>query len=117
MDALADLFRRADIDLLAKTFTVAQEERVVERLHIPVKKGHKQVEKDFLIDIQSYIRNHATPSASLPSLSTAAPSQHNQAPDHVPHVPPHVGGGRKDKVRCPSPRNRCTCYGLSGFNS
>jgi hypothetical protein len=105
--ALTDLFGRANIDLLAKTFTIAQEEHVVERLRIPVKKGHKQVEKDFVTEIQNYIRSHPTsllPPTSAPSLSAAAPAHPNQAPALLPSVPPHNSGqlhasGRKDKVR------------------
>lgn len=116
--ALTDLFGRANIDLLAKTFTIAQEEHVVERLSIPVKKGHKQVERDFVTDIQNYIRSHPTslsPPTSAPSLSAAAPVHPNQAPALLPCVPPHDSGhlhasGRKDKVR-----TRSILFWVKGF--
>jgi hypothetical protein len=126
VNALTNMFGHARIDLLASSFTIAQEKEVVDRLRVPVMKTAHQNEAEFLNAIQAYIRNN--PNSFVPSAfsnvvcnddsaisSIAAPLHSSSCTAAASLCPPcsgssvlshHLaanssshGSGRKDKVR------------------
>jgi hypothetical protein len=116
VDALANMFGHAHIDLLVSAFTIAQEKEVVARLGIPVTQ-RRHLEAEFVAEIQAYVRSHfnsstfSTPShvpstsssssASSPAAAAAAPAvplASSSMPAHPAVCLQGHGPGRKDKV-------------------